>query len=202
MTPDKELMQRIHQGDADALDELLRRFWTPLVAYATRLLGDQDRAEDVVQETMLRVWDRRTDWAPGRRLRGFLYQITRNLALNERARAKVRRQWADRVRDQPQEPVPTPAEITHQHELRKLLDAAVEALPDRRREVFVLSRYHGHSYPEIADVMGISRQTVANQMSAALEHLRARLESRVDEFIQREHVPDGPSPGSARLPSR
>lgn len=190
MIPDHELMERVHAGDVEAFDELLGRYWPPLVAYAARLVGSRDAAEDVVQETMVRVWEQRAEWTPGRHLRAFLYRITRNRALNEQAKGRVRREWAERERHRPRPTEPSPPEIAEQNALRESIERAIEALPDRRREVFVLARYHGHSYSEIAELMGISRQTVANQMSAALDQLRTTLKPRLDEFAEGDRSPE------------
>lgn len=183
MSQDLTLMRRIHAGDASALDELLQRYWTPLVAYAARLLSDADAAEDVVQDVMLRVWSRREEWTPSGRLQGFLYQITRNLALNERERRQVRRKWKESEGRDSFPANPPGLDPAERAELRQVLDGAVEDLPPKRREVFVLARYHGHSYREIAEIMGTSAQTVANQMSAALDQLRDELRPQIDEFL-------------------
>lgn len=180
---DRSLMERIHSGDPAALDIVLARYWAPLVSYAKRLLPDEDAAEDVVQETMLRVWRLRAQWTPTQRLRGFLYQITRNLALNERKKDRVRTGWEEKRRREPQERAPSPIELLERTELRALLDQAIEELPAKRREVFVLSRYHGHTYREIAEIMDVSPQTVANQMSAALDELRQKLRPQLDAFL-------------------
>lgn len=181
----RSLMERVHAGDPCALDEILQRYWWPLVSYATRLLSDRDAAEDVVQEAMLRLWERRREWTPTQRLQGFLYRITRNLALNEHEKKEVRRAWAESPRGEPPRPVPTPLELTERAELRRLLDRLVDKLPPKRREVFILARYHAHAYREIAEIMDISPQTVANQMSAALDELREALRPQIDAFLAR-----------------
>lgn len=188
MAQDRSLMERLHDGDPGALDELIDRFWHPLVAYATRLLTDPDDAEDVVQETMLRVWRERARWTPSDRLRGFLYQITRNLALNLQDKKRVRRTWAEAAGRESPPSVPTPHQLAERSELQALLDRVVEELPPKRREVFILARYHGHTYQEISDVMDISPQTVANQMSAALDDLRTRLRPQLDTFLSGGHL--------------
>jgi RNA polymerase sigma-70 factor, ECF subfamily len=178
-------MERLHSGDPSALDDLLERYWHPLVAYASRILSDRDAAEDVVQDAMLRVWNERKSWTPSERLKGFLYQITRNLALNEKEKRQVRSRWVDSARSEPRRPVPTPHDLAEGAELQEFLDRAVDALPPGRREVFTLARYHGHTYGEISRIMNISPQTVANQMSAALESLRETLRPQVDAFLAR-----------------
>lgn len=185
MAQDRSIMERLHAGEPSALDDLIQRYWHALVAYAVRILDDADAAEDVVQDAMLRVWSERERWTPSDRLRGFLYQVTRNLALNELEKRKVRERWADTAKHQPRRQVPTPLDLTEEGQLREFLDEAVNALPPRRREVFVLARYHGHSHGEISKIMNISPQTVANQMSAALDDLRQALRPQIDQFVSR-----------------
>jgi RNA polymerase sigma-70 factor, ECF subfamily len=174
---DRVLMERLHSGDQEALGALLRRYWNPLVSYAMGVVGSRDDAEDVVQESILGIWDARDTWTPSSRLQGLLYRAVRNLALNARKQrnARSRRDWSyHRLR--PAISPRTPHEVVEDLELERLIAEAVNALPPKRREVFVLSRYHGLTYGEIADALDISAQTVANQMSTALDDLRSRLE--------------------------
>jgi len=123
---DRTLMERIHAGDARALGEVLDRYWLPLVAYAARLLGDRDVAEDIVQETMLRLWDRRAEWEPSDRLRALLYLITRNLAINEQQRLAVRQRWSESLGRQSRPVPPTSVELAERAELRDFLDRIVD----------------------------------------------------------------------------
>lgn len=172
---DSELMERLQRDDAEALEALLRRYWRPLVAFAVGFVREMDVAEDIVQETFIRVWQRRADWQPNGSVRSFVYRITRNLSLNEQRAREVRERWRTRgLKQHPQSPV-TPAQHFEAEALEIAVQAAVEALPERRRQVFVLARYHNLSRHQIAAVMGISPQTVANQLSAALSTLRDAL---------------------------
>ncbi|MBI4520599.1 MAG: sigma-70 family RNA polymerase sigma factor, partial [Gemmatimonadetes bacterium] len=96
----------------------------------------------------------------------------RNLALDEIKRTRIRTTWARAaglgIHADREDPLPSA-------ELRAEVEAAIGKLAPRRREVFHLARYHGFSYREIAQAMGISVQTVANHMSAALADLRKSL---------------------------
>jgi RNA polymerase sigma-70 factor (ECF subfamily) len=167
-------MRRLAANDATALDEILREHWLAIVAYAAAIVLSREVGEDIAQETVLRLWRQRESWEPVAPLRTFLLRIARNLALNEKDRGAVRGRGAERVELGWTRP-PTPLEELEQKELRVAVEAAVARLPARRREVFILARVHGLSYQEIAAVMGISLQTVANQMSAALTDLRHAL---------------------------
>jgi RNA polymerase sigma-70 factor (family 1) len=147
----------------------------PLLHYATTLLGSVDRAEDVVQETFVRIWERRCHWGAEGSVKSLLYRTARNLALNERRHLRVRENWKRRqtVREQPDPP--TMAERRREAELLTNLEAALDSLPSRRREIFELARFHDLSYRQIAEKLGISPQTVANQISAAMRDLKRAL---------------------------
>jgi RNA polymerase sigma-70 factor (ECF subfamily) len=166
--------------DADALDALLRRFWRPLVAYASRLLDDTEAAEDVVQRAFVRLWEHGHAIPVGDEVRPFLYRIVRNLASNEWRRRQTRRSWLDGESTlQPHHVMPS--RDVEEGELAAALTAAVERLPARRREVFVLSRYHALTNAQIAEVLAIAPQTVANQLVSALRELRTVLAPYLDE---------------------
>jgi RNA polymerase sigma-70 factor (ECF subfamily) len=173
---DQALMARLRSGDERAMDELLRQYWSPLVAYVASLIDDKAEAEDVVQDTFLDLWNRSARWEASGSVVAFLYQVARHLALNRARRRRVRWRWAGEVsrRAQPQSQ-PAALELIERAELAAAIDEAIQTLPPRRREVFTLAYLHGLRHGEIAVVMGLSRQTTKNQMSAALSHLRQSL---------------------------
>lgn len=176
-TSEQALLRRLRQDDESALDLVLQQYWDELVAYLSRWLGSTDDAEDVAQQTFLRLWDRREQWNPGGgSLRALLFRIARNLAISEqRSRNARTRAIVRATRDRAAGWVPTPLESLENQRLGRRLEQAIAALPDRRREVFVLRCVHDLSYREIAEVMGIAQQTVANQLSRALATLRQSL---------------------------
>ena len=169
-------MLRLQRDDQSALDELLKRHWQRLTAYAEKILGARDSAEDVVQAVFIRAWNHRARWTGSGSVRAYLYRIARNLALDERKSRRVRAAWL-RPGAAPDQTAARAADAAvEDNELATAMTRAIDALPERRREVFVLARLHDLSYQQVADVMGISRQTVANQMGAALADLRHALE--------------------------
>lgn len=181
---DRDLMERVRGGSREALRELVERYWSPLVTYAAGVVSSADEAEDVVQEAFVRVWRFRTGWQPSGTVAAYLYRITRNLALNSIRDVRSQRRREERGGLDLVEAAVEPSASDHLEEasLRSAVEAAIAKLPERRREIFVLSRFHGMSHREIADAMGISLPTVSNQMTSALAQLRealaAHLESR------------------------
>jgi len=170
---DLGLLEAIRRVDSPALDRLIERYWEALVTYTARLLGDWDAAQDASQETFVRLWERREQWSGEGSVRALLYQIARNLALDERKRDDTHARL-QRLADQPRS-MPSPADEFTDTEVLAAFREAVDELPERRREVFLLARFDELTHRQIATVMGISAQTVANQLSAALAELRQRL---------------------------
>lgn len=173
---DADLLRRIRAGNVAALESLIQHLWEPLLRYAASITPETVDPQDVVQDAFVRLWVKRSELDASGDLTALLYRITRNLALNAKRRRKVRASWmvsCDPAYDAPIKA--TPLEWTEEGELRRAAGEAVERLSPRRREVFILSRFHGRTYREIAGIMGISEQTVANHLSAALASLREAL---------------------------
>jgi len=177
---DVALMDRIAGGDPVAFDTLVRRFWPALVAYAARVVGSADAAEDIVQDALLRIWQGRTKWRGSGSLRAFLYGVTRNLAFNyqtswHQARLRPLDLASLERAGQAAAEALDPADALVREDVRASLERALALLPPRRREVFLLAGVHDLSYKEVARIMGIAPQTVANQMVSALAELRTAL---------------------------
>lgn len=172
---DQLLTARLVRGDESVLAEILSAYWQPIVRYAAAHVDCPDLAQDIAQECFARLWRQRTHWLDGRSVRPFLFRVAHNLACNERRNARVRSRWVISEGVGAQRTSPSVAQIYDAEALDDEATRAIDALPERRRQVFVLARLEGLSYREIAEVLGISLQTVANQMSAALAHLRKEL---------------------------
>ena len=171
---DADLLDAMRRDDGCALEIVLRRHWAPLVAYLTRLLDSRDLAEDVAQRSYCQLWERRRRWRPEGSVRALLFRVARNFAISERRRRIVELRAAAREELIPVRN-PTPSDLLEERQLRAALDGAIRRLPERRREVFVLRCVHGLSYREVGEVMDISTQTVANQLTLALATLRRDL---------------------------
>ena len=170
----RELARRIRANDAGAFDAFLADQWTPLIRYVASLTGSVDDAQDLAQEAFLRVWEQRSGLRPSASLRAYLYQIARNLTINElKSRDLHRVLGARHARELPA--VRTPGREYEISQVGERVRAAIAALPERRREAFVLAHLQDLPHREIAEIMGISPQTVANQISAALGELRETL---------------------------
>ncbi len=180
---DRMFMQGVKAGDRTCLRLLMQRYWAPLLGYASMMTESGADAEDVVQETFVRVWHYRERWTSAAPVSAYLYRITRNLALNARRdrRAQWNREESNGASLFGSMKLGNPEEDLEAQCLGQDIQLAIDRLPNRRREVFTLVRFHGLSYREIGDALGLSQQTVANHMSCALKDLRRALSAHLDE---------------------
>jgi RNA polymerase sigma-70 factor (ECF subfamily) len=178
-------MLRFQAGDPRAFEALMRRHRTPVFSFLLRLTGDRARAEDLLQETFLKVVKAAAGWEERARFSTWLYTISRNLAVDESRRAAFRRtetldasSGADPpVREQAAADDAAPDRAADAALLRPRLEAALAALPEEQREVFLLREHAGLPFREIAVVTGVPENTVKSRMRYALEGLRTRLEA-------------------------
>jgi RNA polymerase sigma-70 factor (ECF subfamily) len=176
---DERLMLRFQTGDVPAFEELVRRHRTPVFSFLLRLTGDRGRAEDLCQETFLRVVKASERWEARATFRTWVFALARNLAVDEARRQAFRRTEPldDPARAAAPSETPGPDRAAEGALLRPKLEAALASLPDEQREVFLLREHAGLRFAEIAEVTGVPENTVKSRMRYALEALRAKLEA-------------------------
>jgi RNA polymerase sigma factor (sigma-70 family) len=173
----RDLMEEIREGSARAFQELVDRLWPELVRFAVWDTGDPDVARDAVQEAFIDLWQRRRSWVRAGSPRAYLYRVVRHQLLDEQRKRKVRESWAARERLRPHSSPPDPGEVLAATRAEAAFARSVDSLPPRRREAFSLVVLRGLSHREAAEVLDVSEQTVANQVSTALREVREALTS-------------------------
>ena len=157
------LIERLKKGERTAFNELYGIFWAPLVNYAELIVGDEN-ADDVVQEVFVRIWVGRDKLRNDGSLRGYLLRAVYRTALNVQQLCTyydpdeneiIRNLYARQIADE--------------------LDAVVETLSPKCREVFRMSHFEGLSNREISERLNISVSTVENHINNALRQLRGKL---------------------------
>jgi RNA polymerase sigma-70 factor (ECF subfamily) len=204
---DEELLAAFQQGDVGAFEALLRRHRAPLFTFLLRMLGDRERAEDLAQETFLRIVKGAAAWEQRARFSTWLYTIARNLCVDQSRRDRVRRTGSlDETGPEGESPLvdsvpgtePPPDRAAESSRLRIVLQEALLSLPGEQREVFVLREQAGVPFKEIAGMVGCNENTVKSRMRYALEGLRkALLAAGVDEELAEEEPSTGARMGRA-----
>ena len=167
----------VSTGDPSWIAQALDRYEKPLLRYAAWLLGERDRARDVVQEVFLRLC-RQSPEKVGDHLAEWLFKVCRNLALDIRERENRRRKLdqtqiiaaSEIVAGYAREP------IEDKQVLRQIL-GMVETLPANQREVVFLKFHQGFSYKEISHLTGLSISNVGFLIHTAVQTIRERVES-------------------------
>lgn len=152
------------------------QYYAELCDFAQHFLRDPSEAEDLVQDVFVRAWERGINWEDSKRARLYLYRSIRNAALNHLAHQKMKRRRLQQFHQHTDSWSPSPEQVVHAAELTEAIEQALAKLPETRRTIFLLSRYHGLSYREIAQVMGISIKTVETQMGRVLRFLTQYLQ--------------------------
>lgn len=167
---------------ADDLSVLLRRFELPLLQYATRILGDSERARDVVQETFVQLQRserRQTDSTPAK----WLFTVCRNRALNICRKEKRMTYLDEELLEQKPGSEAAPNEHIEQEEAKGFLLRIVATLPPRQQEVLQLKFQNDLSYQEISEITKLSVSHVGVLIHTALKTLRARHGQAARDFI-------------------
>lgn len=173
----------MHKMDKETFEELFRSYFTPLCSFAQKYVRDIDEAKDIVHNVFINLWNKRDQVDLNTSLKSYLFQGVQNRSLNYIRDRKKLVQF-----DTPQ----SEAELGQYLESRDHLETeeaegrinrALDDLPDKCREIFLMNRFDGFKYWEIAEKLDISIKTVETQMSRALKSLRDRLSDMITVSI-------------------
>lgn len=171
--PDATLLERLSAGDPAAARLLVRAKLPRVLGLATRVLGDRGDAEEVAQETFLRVWRQAAAWKPGAaKFDTWLHTVALNLC---RDRLRRRRPIVGDELPDIADPSPDAESGMIEAERGRRVAAAVAALPERQREAIALVHYQDCSGQEAADIMEVSVDALESLLARARRTLRARL---------------------------
>jgi RNA polymerase sigma-70 factor (ECF subfamily) len=164
---------QVHAGEA-GFETLFKAHFRALHAYACTIIKDEAAAEDIVQNTFFKLWERRDQLQILQSVTAYLYRAVYHESLNYLKHAKVKKNHQHYVTSRPEQQE-SPAGHTAMRELESRLEAALRELPEQCRTIFQKSRFEELKYREIAVQMGLSVKTVENQMGKALRLLRLKL---------------------------
>ena len=176
LSDERSLVLRLIEGEEDAFCELYAAYKNRLIYFAMRFLKSREYAEDIFQDAFAVVWQGRRFINPDASFSAYLYTIVRNRILNQLRdlsnQDKLREQILSQAVNYTNE---TKDEIIA-NDLRQFISRALQQLTPRQREIFQMSRERQMSHREIAEVLGISVNTVQESISISLRTLRTYLE--------------------------
>ena len=191
---DEELVDRSRGGDVDSFNQLILRWERPIYALAYRVIGREEDARDVCQETFLRAYRALPGFKGEAKFSSWVYRIALNLC-----RDWIRKQRRNPVQQMPEdldvleaaaatEPSESVEDLVARRELAAVVEDAMAALPEEQRTAIILKEYHGMTFQEIADLQGCPLSTVKTRLYQGLSVLRRQLERQgqlVPEMVKR-----------------
>ena len=178
------LRSRLGTGDEAAFEQIFRRLSAPVFRFVRGMVQDEALAHDLTQDTFAKLWAVRDRMETVDSLRAYVYQMARNRVYNQQRDERTRRDHRARLDEaSTHASPPSPDTALDADMLRSRLETWIDELPDRQREALTLRRRSDLSHEEIADVMGISPNTVNNHIVRAMKHLRSRLHDHRPDLL-------------------
>lgn len=177
---DYKLMERVQYGDMVAFNKIVDRYKDRLMNVITRMLHSREEAEDIVQETLFRVYQHRSSFDFRHCFSTWIYTIALNLARNE-LRKRKRFRFFD-IFDLQGKESEIAVEMELPSNLPKAIEKALATLPDKYRTAFILRDMQELPYEEVAKIMNIPLGTVKSRVNRARAMLRDKLRPRMEEY--------------------
>lgn len=169
---DRELMERVKQGELELLSTLFERHQRRLFNFFLRLTPNRSAAEDLVQEVFVRMLKYRGSFRDGAEFSPWMFTLARNAAVDlYRARPELEVQ-ADPEAPEPAAPLEHPVESLERREREAMLEAALGRLPHDRRELLMMARFGEMKYDAIAEALGVSVGAIKVRVHRAMKELR------------------------------
>lgn len=175
-----KLYKKIRKGDKQAFEVLFKELYKPLCAYAFNYIKQREDVEEVVQDVFFKIWMKRKDIYITTDLKSYLYKSVKNRCLVFIQHQKVKMQYAKYISDDWVNERYDVEEYVNAQELESAIGYTLNGLPDRMRQIFIMSRYENLKYQEIAWKLSVSVKTVEANISKALKIFRKNL----GEFVK------------------
>ena len=173
---DEELMELI-KGDEPrlAFEELMERYESRLVNFLNRYTGNLQTAENLAQETFLRIYKTRMNYEPSAKFKTYIYRIATNLAIDEFRKSQRKREELREDLNEKASGKPNPYDVAEESERAKKVRESVMKLDEKHRAVLVMKWFEGLRYEQIAKILGVSVGTVKSRVHYALKKLEVEL---------------------------
>ena len=157
-----------------AFKALHTKMYRELHNYAKFILKNDEDAEEIIQDTFLAIWEKRVELSFDDSIRGYIIKTVKNKCLNKLQKKKIVSINIDHA-DEQRTKLSDGSQLLEEAELKLKITRSINMLPEKCKEIFLLSRSQNKTYKQIAEIKGISIKTVENQMGIALRKLRELL---------------------------
>ena len=172
---DKEYVECLKKDDFIAFDALFHKYSVSLYAFALSITRDSFAAEEVTQLVFLKIWEKRAQIKEHLSFKSFLFSVAYHETISWLRKEKSEKTRIDEFVRITGFQTSETEQIVEFRNIEGLANQLIQEMPEKRKEIFILSREQGFSNKEIAEQLGISIKTVENQMTSALKYLREKL---------------------------
>ncbi|MFT3702915.1 MAG: RNA polymerase sigma-70 factor [Agriterribacter sp.] len=176
---EKNLLVLLKAGDKTAFTSLYQQYAPSLTAFAASKVSSLDEAKDIIHDLFVYIWDQRENIEITSSIKSFLFAAVRYRVIDHIRKNITRREYAAMLHQLSNDITTATEDELVSKNLEHTLEHVVETLPSRTKQIYRLSRNRHLAVKEIANELGLSEQTVKNQLSTALHHLRFSLEKLV-----------------------
>jgi len=177
------IFQRMVEGDKGAFRFFFEKYYTDLCNFVNIYLNDPITAEDIVQYNYVYFWNKKENIRIETSVKSYLLKASKNKTLNYLRDEKARLVIQNKLAEESETSYEIPVISEDNHRLQEIVRMAVESLPKKCREIYILSKEKKLTYKEISNELGISTKTVENQMGIALKKLRELLKPYYEELF-------------------
>lgn len=180
---EKELGFRIMNGDQKAFELLFHFYYPGLVMYSRQFTADQSEAEEIVQDFFVRFWQKRQQLIPSDSLKNYFFSSVKNSSLNFLKHKKIEERYIKEMSELSSHHLIYEPDLYITSELQDKIKIGINDLPEKCREIFIMSRIRGLKNEIIASELNISKRTVETQITKALKVLRVVLKDYIGMLL-------------------
>ncbi|MBW6536193.1 MAG: RNA polymerase sigma-70 factor [Mariniphaga sp.] len=172
---EKTIVFKLRNNDVEAFDFLYHQYSNKLFRFAFSLLKNEEDACEIVQETFFRIWEKRNKIESSKSFKSFLFSVSYHLIIDQLRERLKDREFRNSLEKHFYKQVNLQENRLDYNTLETEINKAVDELPEKRKQIYRLSREQGFTYKEIAGQLGVKPKTIENQINLALKHIKTRL---------------------------
>jgi RNA polymerase sigma-70 factor (family 1) len=179
---DKELLEQIAQGNTSSLEKLMRRYESKVYQFALKLVKSTELAEEIAQDTFIKIWEKRSELADIDSLSAWLFAITKNKSFNHLKEVAARFMREEVYASEALFETDGETDI-HYRDFKLLAASLVDKLPPGRRTIYKMKMEQGLSNEDISNQLNLSPSTVKNQLNKSFQTLKGLLSEHLYLFF-------------------
>jgi len=172
--PENLLISELQRGNAKAFEALYDRYHTRLYNFCMKIIKNSQEAEDLVQDVFIAIWENREKLDVNKSFTSFVFMIAKNKLLNKIKKNLSLQVYMDFIQHENPDRNDLRKDV-ESHELMNFLQKTIHELPEKTKEIFLLSRNEGLTYKEIAHKLGISENVVDHEIRKSLQHIKNQI---------------------------